>query len=534
MGPQPKVRKPRLGSYAVFLGIFVLLQFLGHLPLIGLPYFWDEVGFYIPAALDIFHGGAWIPHSVAPIVHPPGVEAYLAAAWSVAGYHFAATRAALLLLSAFGLLAAFLLAIELSKGVMNAAPAFLAVGLLCCSPLFFAQSMLAHLDAPAMVFTTLALLLFLQDRILLSAGVCVALVMVKETGLLAPLLFAAWLARERRWRDAAWFAVPAVVLAAWIGALIAHTGHWTGDPGYQQYNVFYPLHPVRLPISILRRLYTLFFANFHWIGTFAILYAWRTSSLFRGRSWKVCWSLVGGQVLLVSVFGGAVLERYLVPVLPILYAAMALGLALFPKRPQRICAAALLIGVAASNFINPPYSFPFEDNLSFVDFARLQYSAASYLERTHPDSRILTMWPLTVELGSPELGFVGHKFTVLPVASLTQPDLRSVDWNRVQVAVAFSRDWDPSFSFMHFGAVEWFWERFFQYVPGGRRAQVRETVPLRLETRLERDGQWVDIYVNPLSPGPPPVVRASAPEAEAGLRPRGEHSGAAAAQILEQ
>ena len=82
--------------------------------------------------------------------------------------------------------------------------------MLLLSPLFFAQSMLAQLDAPAMLFTALALLLFLQNHLRASAAVCVALVLVKETGAVVPAVFALWLARERRWRDAAWFlaAVP--------------------------------------------------------------------------------------------------------------------------------------------------------------------------------------------------------------------------------------------------------------------------------------------------------------------------------------
>ena len=58
--------------------MFALLLFLSHLPLLNLPYFWDEAVNYIPTALDLLHDGAWIPRSVAPIVHPPGVMAYLA------------------------------------------------------------------------------------------------------------------------------------------------------------------------------------------------------------------------------------------------------------------------------------------------------------------------------------------------------------------------------------------------------------------------------------------------------------------------
>jgi predicted membrane-bound dolichyl-phosphate-mannose-protein mannosyltransferase len=49
-----------------------------------------------------------------------------------------------------------------------------------------------------MLFTCLALLLFLQDKIRLAALACAALVLVKETGLLVPLLFGVWLLYEKR------------------------------------------------------------------------------------------------------------------------------------------------------------------------------------------------------------------------------------------------------------------------------------------------------------------------------------------------
>ena len=298
-------------------------MFFGHLPLIGLNYFWDEVEQYIPSALDIYHHGALIPQSVEPIVHPPGVLAYLAGFWRLAGYHPASTRSAMLLLASFGLLVAFLLAIELSKGVTRGAPAFLAMGLLCCSPVFFAQSMMANLDAPAMLFTTLALLLFLQDRIRACAAVCVVLVLVKETGIVVPLVFSVWLLRERRWRDAVWFAPAGVALAAWLGALFHATGHWTGSPGFEQYNLYFPLHPVRLMVAFSRRCYSLFVASFQWIGTIAIVFAWRSSRIFHTRSWKIAWCLAAAHVVLVTLLGGAVLTRYLLPVMPIVFAAMA-------------------------------------------------------------------------------------------------------------------------------------------------------------------------------------------------------------------
>ena len=44
-----------------------------HLPLLTLPFHWDELGQFVPAALDLYRDGAWVPHSTLPNVHPPGV-----------------------------------------------------------------------------------------------------------------------------------------------------------------------------------------------------------------------------------------------------------------------------------------------------------------------------------------------------------------------------------------------------------------------------------------------------------------------------
>lgn len=516
-GP-PTRRRIRAQTYAFFLFLFTLLLAASHLSFLPLPYYWDEAGYYIPAALDIFHGGSWIPHSVAPNVHPPGVPAYLAAAWGLAGYHPAVTRSAMLLLASFALLAAFLLAIELAREVRGA-PAFLAAALLCCSPLFFAQAMMAQLDMPAMLFTTLALLFFIQDRIPLSAGAAVALVLVKETGLLVPALFFVWLANERRWRDAAWFCLPAVALGGWMVILHGATGYWLGSPGFEQYNLFYPMQPGRLAISLVRRLYTLAFANFHWIGTFAIVYAWRFSGMFRTRSWRVAWWLLAAHTLLVTLLGGAVLERYLLPVLPILYAAMAGAFSLYGRLPRAVCSGVLIAGMVTCMFVNPPYPFPYEDNLAFTDFVKLQADAADFVEHWYSGARVHTIWPMTLELRHPELGYVHQPIQVERMPNLAPQSLARLDWSKVQVLVVFSRNWDPPVSLMHFRPFFELWRKFYGFVPAATLGETRARVPLPVAQHFERRGQWVDIYVatgTPLSPYTgPPEIRVSLPASRA-------------------
>jgi 4-amino-4-deoxy-L-arabinose transferase-like glycosyltransferase len=497
-------RETRFSSYAVLFALFASIVIPSHLWLVRLPYFWDEAGQYVPAALDILRGGYFIPRTAVPDIHPPLVLAYLAGAWRVFGFDPAVTHTAMLVLASFAVLAAFLLAIELSREARGA-PAFLAAALLCVSPVFFVQSGLAQLDAPAMLFATLALLCFLKERIRLAALWCVALVLTKETGLVVPLVFAAWLARERRWRDAAWFALPAAALGAWIGALAGVTGCWAGDPGFIQYNLKYPLHPARIVVTLARRLYFLFLADFHWIGTLAIAAAWRTSRLFRSRRWQVAWLLVAAHIVMVTLLGGAVLNRYLLPVLPILFAAMAAAFSLL-SRTLRIAASCLLLaGFAASNWINPPYPFPFEDNLAYADFLKLHADAADYVQHWYLDPVVTTTWPMTAELSQPDLGYVRRPMRVDPLPDLAPRTVESLDWSRVQVLMLFSRHWDPPLNLMRILPLRNFWERFYHFVPGITPEQARSRVPFPAAVRFERRGQWVEVYVNPALRLPEPA-----------------------------
>jgi 4-amino-4-deoxy-L-arabinose transferase-like glycosyltransferase len=411
---------------------------------------------------------------------------YLSAVWHLFGYQPATTRCAMLFLASLALLSAFLLAREL-LGQESAWSAAFAAFLLCVSPLFFAQSMMAQLDAPAMLFTTVALWLFLRDRLVLCAVVCVVLVLVKETGIVTPLVCAIWLARERRWSRAALFLAPPVALAFWVAAIAVHTGHLTGNSEFARYNLYEPLQPVRIVVTLLRRLYYILGANFHWIGTTAIIVAWRGGPVFQSRSWRVAASLVAAHALMFSVLGGAVLERYLLPAMPIVYAAMAAALWQLGRPWKLAGSAALIAGLIAANFINPIYAFPLEDNLAYTDYLAVHAEAAKYLADRYPNATVATLWPMTAELAQPDFGFADRPIRARLLPDLSPATLGSLDWGGVQVLAAFPRDLpQPRF-----------WKRFLPHPAGVTRAEVRGRVPFPPSMQFERRGQWVDIYVNP-------------------------------------
>ena len=96
----------------IFPVIFVAL-YVSHFTLLRLPYYWDEAGYYIPAAWDFFRTGSLIPMSTLSNAHPPLPSIYLALWWKASGFHPEVTREAVLMVAALGLLAVWRLAMRL-------------------------------------------------------------------------------------------------------------------------------------------------------------------------------------------------------------------------------------------------------------------------------------------------------------------------------------------------------------------------------------------------------------------------------------
>jgi hypothetical protein len=481
---RPARLRVRIQSYLIVYAAILTFTLLAHGPLIHIPFHWDEMGQFIPAALDLYHDGAWVPRSTLPNVHPPVVMAYLAAVWHVVGFSISATRGAMLLVAAFGALVTFLLAIELSRG-STGTPGFTAAALLMLSPVFFAQAMLAQLDMPAMCFAALALLLFLQNRFRDSALACVVLVMVKETGIVVPAFFGVWLLAERRWREAAWFVIPVLPLAGWLVVLKNATGNWFGNQAFADYNIAYQLDPVRMLFAFLRRLYYLFVAGGHIIGTLILAATYRLLPQFRYRAWQVAAGFVVVHVVLFSALGGAVLERYLLPVLPVLYSAFALGLTGLIANRRKQAVTVLVLAVVASNWINPPYPFPFENNLSFVTFTELGAKTAGSIELRR--GSIATTFPMAAALRRPEFGYVSKEREVVELAGFHEADIAPLQAHRPDMVVVYDTVIDP-FGILKGGPARWFEERYFGYKPQLSAKEVADRLSMRVVHQWSQRG----------------------------------------------
>jgi 4-amino-4-deoxy-L-arabinose transferase-like glycosyltransferase len=373
------------------------------------------------------------------------------------------------------------------------APAFAAVLFLVATPIFYTQSMLAQLDMPAMTLTALALLLFLDQRFIACAVACVALVLTKETSISTPLVFAAWLwLREKRRREALYFLAPVVALAAWLIVLRHATGYWLGNPGFAQYNLADSLSPVHVILALFRRIYFLLIADGRFIGTLAIFAGW---SVLRGGNWTLAALVAGAQLLVVTMFGGAMLDRYVLPALPLVYAAMAAGASVYPQAWRRTSHAVTMAALAAGLFWNPPYPFPYENNLAMTDFVELQQQAASFLEAWALGKRIASVWPFTDALRRPEFGYVHHALQVESANGFELDELADLDRNKVDVLVVYSRIQPLEGHLLDIEPVREFLRRFFDYRPQATPEQLQAGLGYVRVVRWRRREQWIDIYI---------------------------------------
>lgn len=474
--------------FLLFTVPFVLL----HLGLLNLPYFWDEQGQFIPTALDLLRDGSWVAHSTVPNIHPPGVELYLVVWYKLFGYSIVITRIAMLVVAGAGLLALFLLSIELCRGLPGL-PALFPPVLLAVSPLFFMQGMMAQLDMPAMALTLLSLLLFLRKHFLACAVACIGLALVKETGAVTALVLFCILLWKRQYRSASYFLGTPLVLGTWLLVLHQKTGYWTGDPGFAHYNIWYSLQPVRVAATFLRHVFYVFFAEFRWIGTALCIVIWRRVWAYRSFEWAVVGLVCAGNFLLVTFLGGAELERYLLPVLPIFYIVVSIALWQLPKFGRLAAGAALCAGLAFSLFRNPPYPFPFENNYAMVDFVELQVAAADYLQDKLTGSRIATAWPYTAGLRDPDFGFVDRPQRVVETNDFHFSSIRAIAPDKYDVLVVYTRTWAPPGGVTSIPMVRTFLSKFYGYQPEITSAQCA-SVGLRPEASWERGGQTITIY----------------------------------------
>jgi hypothetical protein len=489
-----------------FGGIFLALWLI-HLPLLRLPYFWDEAGYFIPAARDILLTGDLIPHTTLSNAHPPLVMLWLALCWKLTTYSPLVTRTAMLLVAAFGFTGLWLLA----RRVASAPVATATVILTALSPTVFSQSAMAQLDIAAFALVLWTLYSHIAGRRWQAIAFAALAAVAKETTVAVTLtLFAAdllgccayrwWPAMGSKWclprrtllQCTAWL-LALLPLLGWYAYHFHRTGHVFGNPDYLRYNVGATVTPLRILLAGLMRLWhATGYMNLFVLTSAALLLLWneRQQSHIRQKKADVGHPTIdvghpaadsGGspaapiapnvQLLLAlvvlaqaaefSVVGGALLARYMIPAIPLVILLAVNVLRMFAPRWQwwvAGCGAAFL----AALFFNPPWSISPEDNLTWTQYVQMHRQAALYVERHYPQDRILTAWTASDELNRPFLGYVEKPLSVLRMENFSAGEIMRAAQQpeSFDVVVAFSSKYEPP-------------RALFQRIPGWIALQTR-------------------------------------------------------------
>ncbi len=505
--------------------LFFVAVYLSHWPLLRLPYFWDEAGYYIPAALDFFRTGSLIPHSTLTNAHPPLPSVLLATWWHVAGLAISGTRTFLAMIAAAALLGAFRLARLLAGSTVAA----LVTLLTALYPVWFAQSTMAHADLFAAAFTMWALSYYFGRYVggatgtsLIAAATLFSLAaLAKETAIVTPLVLGLWeftlLITEAREKQArvrlAWLAallVPVLPLAGWYAYHFHVTGFVFGNPEFLRYNATANFSVARVAVSLWHRVVHLTVHMNLYVPVVATVAALRMPAVrvraARLTALRPAWMAVGiilaGNALAFSILGGALLTRYLLPMYPLV---LLLCVAVWQSRGPRVLyglSALTAVAFLAGLFFNPPYSFAPEDNLTYRDFVLLHASAIAVIAHRFPEATVLSAWPATAEMQHPELGYTRRPIKTVSIDNFDREQIEHAaqDPGAYDTALIFSTKWvPPPGRFSLSRATESSDARYFDFHRDLKPSQVAELLHGDVVWQASRNGEWAAVLRFPRS-----------------------------------
>jgi 4-amino-4-deoxy-L-arabinose transferase-like glycosyltransferase len=450
--------------------LFFAAVVLSHLTLLRLPYFWDEGGYYIPAALDFYHTGQLVPHFTN--AHPPLPNILIGTLWHIVGFHILATRLLVCAFAAGGLLAVF----RLAQRLLDPAAAGTVTILTAVYPIWFAQSTLAHADIFAAAFTLWAFALYLtsqgaptRGRQLSVAALFSLAALSKETSILQPGALATLelflLVRDRsntalRRQHVGWIAAlgfPLLPLIAWFGYHHHVTGFTFGNPEYLRYNATANLTVGHILQALRYRFLHLFWQRNIWMP---ILFA--MACLFLPRrvphgdnaprqlthgTLRTIAVLVAANWFAFSILGGALLTRYLLPIYPLILLVCVDQWRIHTRR-WPIFAAVTTAAFISALWLNPPTSFAPEDNLTYRNMIVVDQEAIDFVAAHYPDATILTAWPVAADVFRPELGYVTRPMKAVSIEDFTLPQIKKAaqEPGRYDTAIVFTTHFvTPSF-----------------------------------------------------------------------------------------
>ena len=191
--------------------------------------------------------------------------------------------------------------------------------------------------------------------------------------------------------------IPLIPLALWYAFHFARTGFVFGNPEFFRYNVQTTVQPLpRVLLALGLRLWQVVgYLNLSFLTLAGVLAMWLPALRDHGEERKrisldVQFSflaIIAAYVIAMAVVGGAVLARYMLPVVPLV---IILWVSTLRRRVRlwRVVIVIVALAFVAALFVNPPYGFSIEDNLAYRDYILLHQQAEDYVEARYPMARV--------------------------------------------------------------------------------------------------------------------------------------------------
>jgi hypothetical protein len=309
-------------------------------------------------------------------------------------------------------------------------------------------------------------------------------------------------------RRVSWLSLllPVVPLAAWYAYHYSKTGFLLGNPEFFRYNVAATLDPLRIPFALAMRLWQLFgYFGLYLLTLAALLAMLRPPQKENGvaRPRIPIWiqasflSVFLAYLIFMSAVGGAVLARYMLPVVPLVI--LALVSTLWRRaRYWKLIVGAVAIAFVTGLFSNPPYGFTLEDNLAYRDYIVLHSEASRVLAMRYPGERVLTAWPASDEISRPWLGYANASppFRVVRIEdfSISQIAVAARARDRFDVALVFSTKYQSPHPLLdNWEAWQRIKEKYFGYHRDMLPGEIAQRLGGTITYHKEQNGQWIAV-----------------------------------------
>ncbi|MBN2120400.1 MAG: glycosyltransferase family 39 protein [Candidatus Omnitrophica bacterium] len=400
----------------------IILKF----PVINIPYHWD-------AMVRIWETSGLVENNFNPLgLSRVTTFHYLfGLIWIIFGKSLLVGHIFNIFIAVIGLYFIFLL----SEYAFNRRVAYISVIFTLFCPLYFAQTGILNFSILLTTLNMAVLYYAFKDRVKPYLFFGLLLVFTKETGFLAIVAILVYqLARgdlswPERLKKSLIYSVPLIFLILFFSVFRLH---------YQSH-IYYKwfassVDVILGKVTVLFK--ELFMADFRWILTLAILFFLIRAREIRKNKIYYLFVLAGlAHFCMFSLFTFH-LFRYQLPLLAIFFIISAKALSYICRKSKLVLSVVVcsIVFLSLLNFDKHRVVMAragsgaiLEDNMEYLDVVKTHRQAVRFIEENYPDSTVLTIWPMTMELQFPYLGYTNKAIKAIDVYNYVNVDLREAD-----------------------------------------------------------------------------------------------------------